>query len=513
MDFRGAQRERILVLLAERGGVTEANVRAISKETGVAEADIWGAGNFYGLLRQDGPKTLVCDGLTCMALGAEARKADLERAGHDCAPSSCLGLCDVAPAAIGPDLAPLAQDDRPCHLTPDDPELPINLAGPRSSAYAAFARAKELGPDGVIAAIAESGLQGRGGAGFAAHIKWKGVRGQAETVRYVVCNADEGEPGTFKDREVIRRQPEKMVEGLAIAAWATGARDIYIYLRAEFERERRILVDTIAKATAGPLGGLVFHMVRGHGAYICGEETALLESLEGKRGMPRLKPPFPTERGFRGKPTLIHNVETIACVPDIVLRGGARFRAGGRQEAGAKLYCISGHVVNPGIYELPLGVSLDELVQAAGGYVGTPLVFSPGGASSGFLPMSERGRPLDFANLAAVGSMLGSAGAVVLNDTVDLAQAVRWQLHFFEHESCGQCAPCRIGTRWIHGAMQQYLQGGDPAALGDVADVAWEMGEGSICGLGQIAALPLTSAMQHFPDRFGPREPGSAGHP
>ena len=507
MDFRGAQREKILALLADAGGVTEANVRLVSQQTGVAEAEIWGAGQFYGLLRQDTPKTLVCDGLTCKALGADARKAQLESQGHSCEFFSCLGLCDVAPAVIGTDLVPFADCDRACHITANDPNLAINLAGPRDDSYAAFASAKAMGADAVIDLIEKSGLQGRGGAGFSAHIKWKGVRGQRDPTRYVVCNADEGEPGTFKDRECIRLQPEKLVEGLAIAAVAIGARDIYIYLRAEFERERRILVDCVAKATAGPLGGLTFHMVRGHGAYICGEETALLESMEGKRGMPRLKPPFPTEKGFRDKPTLIHNVETLLCVPDIVLRGAARFRALGRQEAGSKLYCISGHVARPGVYELALGVTLDELVDAAGGYVGTPLAFSPGGASSGFLPMSERNRPLDFGNLAAVGSMLGSAGAVVLNDTVDMAKAVEWQLHFFEHESCGQCAPCRIGTRWLHQALRDYLRGGDPLALTHTDDVAWEMAEGSICGLGQIAALPLTSAQQYFPDFFTKRRP------
>lgn len=505
MDFHGAQRERILAALEEAGGVTEASVRKVSRDTGVPEAEVWGAGQFYGLLRQTEAVTLVCQGLTCKALGADTLHTTLAAHGHHCELTSCLGLCDVAPAAIGPDRLPLGHADAPCHLTPDDPQLPMNLSGPRDSTFGAFERAVAMGPDAVIAQLQASGLQGRGGAGFGAHIKWKGVRSQAVQERYVVCNADEGEPGTFKDREIIRLQPEKMVEGLGIAAHVVGARDIYIYLRGEFERERRILLQCLEKATSGPMRDVRFHIVKGHGAYICGEETALLESLEGKRGMPRLKPPFPTQSGFRGKPTLVHNVETIACVPDIVLRGGDRFRALGRTEAGAKLYCISGHVARPGVYELPLGVTLDELVAVAGGYVGTPLLFSPGGASSGFLPMSESNRPLDFASLAAVGSMLGSSGVVVLNDSVDVAHAVLWQMQFFEEESCGQCAPCRIGTRWLHQAVQRYLSGGDPGALTDAADVAWEMTEGSICGLGQIAALPLTSAQKYFGDRFARR--------
>jgi NADH:ubiquinone oxidoreductase subunit F (NADH-binding) len=241
-------------------------------------------------------------------------------------------------------------------------------------------------------------------------------------------------------------------------------------------------------------------MHAGQGAYICGEETAMLEALEGKRGMPRLKPPFPVEIGLWGKPTLIHNVETIACIPGIVLQGGTWFKDLGRTEAGSKLYCISGHVQNPGTYELPLGVSLDELVEAAGGYVGTLKAFSPGGASSGFLPASERGRALDFKGLGAIGSMLGSAGVVVLNDTINMRWAAEEQLRFFEEESCGQCAPCRIGTYYLHAAVK----GGEQKSLGltHVADVAWQMNEGSICGLGQAAALPLTSALQYFPEDF-----------
>jgi len=201
-------------------------------------------------------------------------------------------------------------------------------------------------------------------------------------------------------------------------------------------------------------------------------------------------------------PTLIHNVETIACVPAIVKRGGAWFNSLGKTEAGTKLYCISGHINAPGVYELPLGVTLDELVEAAGGYVGTPIAFSPGGASSGFLPISQRQLPLDFKSLSDAGSMMGSAGVVVINDTVDMAQAAKWQLEFFERESCGQCAPCRIGTRYIHRQVDKYIRLGDPASLSMVDDVGWEMEEGSICGLGMVAAKPLESARKHFPDAF-----------
>ena len=498
---RGADRERILPLLDEAGGVSEATVREISAETGVPEADIWGTGLFYSLLRSTEPVTRVCTGLTCRLFGADERLARLRDKGEPCEPASCLGQCDRAPATLDPNLELVTHEQRPRGVTADDPRLPMNLAGTDDDSYRQLRRAIELGPEKVIDELEASGLQGRGGAGFPAHFKWRSLRQQAETERYLVCNADEGEPGTFKDREVILRRPHLLLEGLAITASTIGASDIYIYIRGEFRAERTALENALADA-GDLLSEYDFVLVDGHGAYICGEETALIESLEGKRGMPRLKPPFPTERGFRGKPTLMHNVETLACVPAIVARGGAWFKDQGRTEAGTKLYCVSGHVRQPGVYELPLGVTLDELVEAAGGYEGEPRAFSPGGASSGFLPMSERQRPLDYGNLAKAGSMLGSAGVVVLDSTVDIARAARWQLEFFEEESCGQCAPCRIGTRYLHKRLEAFVKDGKRSALEHVEDIAWEMEEGSICGLGMVAAKPLTSAMEHFPEEF-----------
>ena len=328
--------------------------------------------------------------------GADDLTRDLEAEGKSCERVSCLGQCDLAPATLDESLELVTHAKRIGGLTPDDPELPMNLAGEVDRSYVALQRARKLGPQALIDQIEASGLQGRGGAGFPAHFKWSSLRSQTETERYVVCNADEGEPGTFKDREILLRQPHEMLEGLAVAAWAVEARDVYIYIRGEFGNERRALERALDEAKdATP--DLRWHVVAGHGAYICGEETALLESLEGKRGMPRLKPPFPTENGFRGKPTLMHNVETAACVPAIVRRGGEWFRGLGRGEAGTKLYCLSGHVQRPGVYELPLGATLDELVEAGGGYLGSPIAFSPGGASSGFLPMEQRNLPLDYA--------------------------------------------------------------------------------------------------------------------
>ena len=380
----------------------------------------------------------------------------------------------------------------------------IDLAVPEHGDYQALDAAREHGGEWVVEQLEASGVTGRGGAGFPAHIKWAGVRSQAERERYVVLNADEGEPGTFKDREVILRRPHLVVEGLAIAADALEAGDIYCYVRGEFGAVKRALMAAVDEARdAGWLDAAVrWHFVDGHGAYICGEETALLEALEGKRGMPRMKPPFPVEFGFRGKPTLIQNVETIACVPAILRRGGEWFRSIGATQPGSKLYCMSGHVERPGVYEAPMGVTMRELLEMAGGVVGELKAFSPGGASSGFLPAEKIDTPMDFKSLADEGSMLGSSGVVVLNDRIDMVEAALIQMVFFEDESCGQCAPCRIGTQILHQALDRY-RAGDADALSYVREVAWGMTEASICGLGQAASWPLTSAMKYWPVEFG----------
>jgi NADH:ubiquinone oxidoreductase subunit F (NADH-binding) len=515
--------------LLQAGGLLQGVARQVARETGVPEAHVTGVGSFFHLLARPDKKVRVCTGLSCQLAGAAEVLRAAQQAGLPVEGCSCLAGCDVPPAVLrdrrvlpavtvedveraGGDWRRLASAGAPGdapwtgHAGPaSDPETQaMNLLAPPAPLGEALRRAAALGAEALVAELEASGLQGRGGAGFPAHIKWSGVRKQRETTRYVVLNADEGEPGTFKDREVMLRRPDLVIEGLAIAAQAVEARDVYLYLRGEFEVPWGVLERTIEDARAsGVYGDLRFHMHAGHGAYICGEETALIEALEGKRGMPRLKPPFPVEVGLWGKPTLMHNVETIACVPAIVQRGGAWFRALGRAEAGSKLYCVSGHVARPGTYELPLGVTLDELVEAAGGYVGELKAFSPGGASSGFLPASMRGLALDYKTLAQAGSMLGSAGVVVLNDTTDMREAVLHQLRFFEDESCGQCAPCRIGTRYLHEALQRQAAGhtGDEP-LAHVADAAWQMNEGSICGLGQAAPLPLTTALQHFPGDF-----------
>ncbi len=501
MQPKKARREEVLEKLEEAGGRRTGVAASVQRKTLVPEADVYGVATFYSLLAEPDAGVRVCQGLTCQLSDSQGLMSELESAGQDAVYASCLGQCDQAPASWNPeDETPI---DRAC-TTPSSPDLAIDLEAADSLDYAALRRSFEQGPDWVLNELESSGLTGRGGAGFPAHIKWRAIRDQAESERYVVLNADEGEPGTFKDREVILRRPHLVVEGLAIAASCLEAQAIYLYVRGEFGRVRAALEAALEDAReAGHIDQRVsWHFEDGHGAYICGEETALLEALEGKRGMPRMKPPFPVEKGFRGKPTLIQNVESIACLPAILQRGGEWFRRLGRTEPGTKLYCLSGHVEQPGVYEAPMGSTMRELLELAGGVSGTLKAFSPGGASSGFLPASSVDIAMDFSTLREAGSMLGSAGVVVLNDTVDMVQAALTQAVFFEEESCGQCSPCRIGTQILRQALQRYGDG-DPNALAYVQDVAWGMGEASICGLGQAAALPLTSAMKYFPSEFG----------
>jgi len=502
VERKGAKRHEVLELLEERGGKVPGSSDAVSRETGVPAADVYGVATFYSLIDRPDVDVRVCQGLTCKMAGSDALAAQVRAEGLSCEEVSCLGRCDRAPVAVDRSLD-TARSGPPGALTPADPSLPMNLAADDDPTWPALAAARAMGPEAVRAAVDVSGLQGRGGAGFPSAFKWNAVARHGGD-KYVVINADEGEPGTFKDRAVMVERPGLMLEGAVIACFATGAQTLFIYIRGEFPASKRAIEAAIAEADRrGFLAGVDVKIVTGHGAYICGEETALLEAIEGRRGMPRLKPPYPTDAGLWGRPTLMNNVETLACVPYIVLRGGQAFRDLGRTEPGSKLYCVSGHVANPGTYELPLGVSLDELVEAAGGYVGTPLAFSPGGASSGFLPMSMRDRPLDFKGLAAAGSMLGSAGVVVLNDTVDIARAALWQQVFFEDESCGQCTPCRVGCRVQRQATDRFLETGDASVLEHVDELHWEMDEGSICGLGMVASLPIQSAIKHFPERFG----------
>lgn len=511
--------------LRDQGGLAPGTSEVVARQTNVPPATVFGVGSFYHLLSDSTTRVRVCTGLSCRLGGADDLITSLSSSGISAAPCSCLAVCDQPAAAlvdrhlvpratvenIGSVLTAATSEPGPIQsclgrIGPEnlDPSRSVfRLNEPLRPLGEWFSRAQSLGAKAILDLVSNSGLQGRGGAGFPAGVKWRAVAAEPSPQKYVVLNADEGEPGTFKDRELLIRRPDLVIEGLAIAAWVTGATDVYCYLRGEFEHPWAAVEALVHEArVSGVYPNIHFHLHAGDGAYICGEETALLEALEGKRGMPRLKPPFPTSSGLFKKPTLIHNVETIACIPSLIEHGAQWFKDLGRTQSGSKLYCISGHINAPGVYELPLGITLNELIDAAQGPIGTPKAFSPGGASSGFLPMSFLNLPLDFKHLAEVGSMLGSAGVVVLNSEASVLSATLDQLRFFEAESCGQCAPCRIGTRWLHTAIQSSRDQGKPFSRSTVDDVIWQMKEGSICGLGQAAPLPLESALKYFPEEF-----------
>jgi NADH:ubiquinone oxidoreductase subunit F (NADH-binding) len=505
MQRNKSQREGLLARIAAAGGLRPQGSAALSGETGVPEADVYGTASFYPLLRDGAPTPGVCQGLSCWLAGADidlTSNAPPSTGERGC---GCLARCDAAPARWDPEHEGDEVALR-CGLMPADADRIIDLAGPSVERLEALDRVLEQEPEAVLDLLEASGLQGRGGAGFPLHIKWRAVRGQSVTTRHLVLNADEGEPGTFKDREVMLRRPDRVIEGLAIAAHVIGASTIWCFVRRELGGARAALEQELERRAPqlrealGP--DVEWRFVDGQGAYVCGEETALLEAIEGRRGMPRLKPPLPVEAGLFGEPTLVQNVETLACVPEIVNRGAAHFVAQGGDEPGSKLYCVSGHVVRPGVYELPLGTTLRGLLDVAGGVVGRLKAFSPGGASSGFLPAEAIDLPLDFGHLSRAGSMLGSAGVVVLNDTVNMREAALVQARFFEEESCGQCTPCRIGTRVLREALERVGAGASAAAL-DLEEILFVMDESSICGLGQAAPLPLISGMAYFPADFG----------
>ncbi len=443
--------------------------------------------------------------------------------------SPCLGLCEQAPAALVNDQAETNID-----LTSNSYELgrPRSLAlGPlrvltancghgttpldQYGEYAALKTALAMQPGEVIAQIKASGLVGRGGAAFPTGIKWEGAAQAEGSPKYIVCNADESEPGTFKDRVLLLDDPHSLIEGMLIAGYAIGATQGYIYLRGEYPYIVPVLETALAEAlSAGYLGenilgsGFTFHIdIRlGAGAYICGEETALFESLEGKRGFPRVKPPFPTTFGVFGKPTAINNVETLFNVPLILSRGVEEYRRIGTDKSpGPKLFCVSGDVVQPGLYEVPFGVTLRELLELAGGIrdgKGLRAVLF-GGAAGAFATAKHLDVRLTFEDLRAAGLPLGSGVVMVFDESRDLRDVLRRLGHFFAHESCGKCYPCQMGTQRQKEILDRIAD--DRVLPGDLErlqDVGWTMTDASLCGLGQTAAGAVLSAIKLWPELF-----------
>jgi NADH-quinone oxidoreductase subunit F len=380
--------------------------------------------------------------------------------------------------------------------------------------YTAAKKAFGMGQDAIIEEMKKSNLRGRGGAGFPTGIKWGFIPKQSNKPKYLVCNADESEPGTFKDRDLMRYTPHLLIEGMLIGGFAIGAHSGYIYIRGEYTREAKLLNAAIDEAyKAGMLGknimgsGFDFDLTvhRGAGAYICGEETALLNSLEGKRGEPRVKPPFPAQAGAFGGPTIVNNVETLTAVPYIVNKGGEWFSKLGKLEksGGTRLFCVSGHVKKPGLYELPAGgVTMRQLIyDYCGGILGDKKLKAviPGGSSSPVLTPDEIDVVLDIEPLMKIGSMLGSAAIMVVSEEMCVVELIRRITRFYEHESCGQCTPCREGCKWMEDILHRIEHGhGRDQDIPLLLDIADNINGKTLCALGDAAAGPVLSFVKKF---------------
>lgn len=544
------------------GWISPGALNYIGKRLSMAPADVYSVATFYALFSTNPrPQRIVhvCTDIACMARGSKDVCADLEnRLGPASAMngwkhSPCLGVCERAPAAmaveagdpphehlIGPatvDEVVLALKEGPAALAAEAaPVMAVPQAGqeglmllkrvgqvdPESiddylaaDGYAGLRRAFEMGPEQVISEVKDSRLMGRGGAAFPAGVKWESTAKQPATPRYLVCNADESEPGTFKDRAILEGDPFALIESMTIAGYAFGASRGYIYLRGEYPRAHRLLHNAIEKARERGFLGADIHgkgwsfdleIRRGAGAYICGEETAIFNSIEGYRGEPRSKPPFPFEAGLFGKPTVVNNVETLCNVPLIMQMGGTEYaKIGTEGSTGPKLFCVSGNLVRPGVYEVPFGATLGDVLKLAGGVPqGRKLqAVLLGGAAGGFVRADELDIPLTLEGARANKTTLGSGVVLAFDDTVDLAAILLRIARFFRDESCGQCVPCRVGTVRQEEALLRITNNRKDAAakgrdIGLLRDVGLVMKDSSICGLGQAAWNAIESAIDRL---------------
>ena len=541
------------------GWISQPALNYISRRLAVPPAEAYGVATFYALFAtKPRPPVMahVCDDIACRVAGAEDTCAALERAigpegvaGADGSigwmRSPCLGLCDRAPAALvttaGEDgrvasAAPvdaagvLARLDgggapRPPQRIPQqgDPSLrllrrvgvidPTSLDDYRAhGGYTALARAIQIGGESVIAEVTASKLMGRGGAAFPTGRKWAAVAAQPAQPHYLVCNADESEPGTFKDRVILEGDPFAIVEAMTIAAVATGASVGFLYIRGEYPEAEAAVRGAVASARAASLlgpdilgSGIAFDIEvrRGAGAYICGEETALFESIEGKRGEPRNKPPFPVEVGLFGKPTVVNNVETLLNIPLILEMGGEAYAGIGTDgSTGPRLFCLSGHVARPGVYEVEFGATLGDLIELAGGVPSGRAIRAIllGGAAGVFVGPDAITMPLTFEATRAAGATLGSGVIMVFDETVDLVGTLRRIAQFFRDESCGQCVPCRVGSVRQEELLTRLAAGSRVRSRDEELTLLREIGQAmrdaSICGLGQTASSAIESALR-----------------
>jgi len=524
------------------GWISPGGLDYACRQLEVPPAEAWGVATFYHLFTHEPPEAAdtvhVCDDVACRPLGAVGLIDDLRAAGHHAKASPCLGQCERGPAVLvqrtgdadltvapgGVDEVAVAissRDSTPSTPAPQagSPDLAllarVGVVDPESlddyrahGGYTALGAALAMGPDRVIEEVTTAGLSGRGGAAFPTGLKWRGVADQQGRPRHLVCNADESEPGTFKDRVVMESDPFSLVEAMTIAGTAIGAEQGWLYIRGEYPVATARLRNAIdAARAAGLLGDDVAGSGRrfdidlrsGAGAYICGEETALFNSIEGFRGEPRNKPPFPTTHGLFGEPTAINNVETLVNVLPIVLGGGAAYAATGTERSpGTRLFCLSGRVASPGVYEHEFGITLRGVLEAAGGVVGAdePHAVLLGGAAGFFVRSEQLDLPLTLEDTRAAGVSLGSGVVMVFGEEDDMVDTVRRVAEFFRDESCGQCVPCRVGTIRQEEVLARLR---DDASLDDerdlLDDLAAVMRDASICGLGQTAAGAVRSAL------------------
>ncbi len=544
------------------GWISPGALNYIGKRLSVSAADVYSVATFYGLFSTNmRPQRIVhvCTDIACMARGSREVCASLEKrlgpagAMSGWKHSPCLGVCERAPAAlaveagdpphehlIGPatvDEVALALSAGPAAL---EAEMPPIMAVPQagqkglmllkrvgqidpesiddyiaSDGYAGLRRAFEMEPAQIISEVKDSRLMGRGGAAFPTGVKWESTAKQPATPRYLVCNADESEPGTFKDRAILEGDPFALIESMTISGYAIGAERGYIYLRGEYPRAYRMLRNAIEKAHEGGFLGsnilgtgwsFELEIRRGAGAYICGEETAIFNSIEGYRGEPRSKPPFPFEAGLFGKPTVVNNVETLCNIPLIVRMGGAEYaKIGTEGSTGPKMFCVSGNLVHPGVYEVSFGATLGDILKLAGGVPdGRKLqAVLLGGAAGVFVRADELDIPLTFEGVRANNATLGSGVVMAFDDTVDMSSILLRIARFFRDESCGQCVPCRVGTVRQEEALLRITNNRGDAAVKErntvlLRDVGQAMKDASICGLGQAAWNAIESAIDRL---------------
>ncbi|MBR0963693.1 NAD(P)H-dependent oxidoreductase subunit E [Bradyrhizobium diazoefficiens] len=497
--------------------ISAAHLAALADEMKLAFAEVFETATFYAhfdVVKEGEPNIppltiRVCDSLTCAMMGGERLLQDLQNSagpGIRVVRAPCVGLCDAAPVAeVGHHfvheataaevMATAGRGDVHAHI----PAYVDYDAYVKDGGYKLLTglRSGEITRDEILKPLEDSSLRGLGGAGFPTGRKWRAVLGEPGP-RLMAVNGDEGEPGTFKDRLYLNSDPHRFLEGTLIGAHVVEASDVYIYIRDEYPAARAILEREIAKL---PAGGPTLHMRRGAGAYICGEESSLLESIEGKRGLPRHKPPYPFQAGLFGLPTLINNIETLWWVRDIVEKGADWWNSHGRHERhGLRSFSVSGRVKNPGMKLAPAGITVRELIdEYCGGMADGHQFYAylPGGASGGILPASMDDIPLDFGTLEKYGCFIGSAAVVILSQKDSVRAAALNLMKFFEDESCGQCTPCRVGTQKAALLMQKPVW--NRALLEELSQA---MRDASICGLGQAASNPLATVIKYFPDEF-----------